>query len=305
IAASPLAKRMAAQAGLDLAAITGSGPAGRVVKTDIEAAIAPGRVAAPVAAPTAKPALSAKTPAAPTTPPAVARTPGERPAPTRETLSTMRKVIAERMSHSKTTVPHFYLTVDCEIDELLRVRAALNKRNPDSKISVNDFVIRAAALALREVPETNVSWDDGTMLRHHTVDVSVAVAIEGGLITPIVFDADRKGLAQIATEMKDLGARARAMKLMPHEYQGGTFTISNLGMFGIKEFDAVINEPQACILAVGAGEQRPVVRDGKIEIATVMSLTLSVDHRVVDGATGAKLLTAIKRLIDYPPAMLL
>jgi pyruvate dehydrogenase E2 component (dihydrolipoamide acetyltransferase) len=218
----------------------------------------------------------------------------------------MRRVIAERMTESKTTVPHFYLTVDCEIDELLKVRAELNTRIAPDKISVNDIVIRACALALREVPEANVSWEGDGMMRHHAaVDVSVAVAIEGGLITPIVRSADTKGLVEIAQEMRDLAERARDGKLAPEEYQGGSFSISNLGMFGIKQFDAVINPPQAAILAVGAGEQRPVVKDGEIVPATVMSCTLSVDHRVVDGAIGARLLGAIKRYIEYPPAMLL
>ncbi|MGE0745333.1 MAG: 2-oxo acid dehydrogenase subunit E2 [Rhodospirillales bacterium] len=301
--ASPLARRMAAQAGIDLATVDGSGPDGRIVKADVEAALSAPRqpaaakpAAAPAAAPERPKAASAARPA-----PA----PGERPEPQLVPLSAMRRVIAERMAHAKSTVPHFYETVDCEIDELMKVRAQLNERVKDNKISVNDFVVRACALALREVPEANVSFHDGQMLKYDTVDISVAVALDGGLITPIVFDADRKGLAQIAAETKDLATRARAMKLQPHEYQGGTFSISNLGMFGIKQFDAVINEPQAGILAVGAGEQRPVVKNGALAVATVMTITLSCDHRVVDGAIGARLLVAIKRLIEYPPAMLL
>ncbi len=217
----------------------------------------------------------------------------------------MRRVIAERMTESKATVPHFYLTVDCEIDELLKVRSEINKRIETARISVNDIVIRACALALREVPAANVSWaGEGSMTRHGTVDISVAVAIPGGLVTPIVRNADARGLVEIAAEMKALAARAREGKLTPEEYQGGSFSISNLGMYGVKSFDAVINPPQACILAVGAGEPRPVVRDGAIVPATVMSCTLSVDHRVVDGAIGAELLGAIKRNIEYPPAML-
>ena len=279
IAASPLARRMAAQAGLNLDAISGSGTGGRIVKADIEAALA------------AEPA--------PAMPRAVAA-PGET-----VRLSTMRRVIAERMTESKATVPHFYLTVDCEVDELLKVRSEINKRVEPKKISVNDIVIRACALALREIPAANVSWaGEGSMTQHGTVDISVAVAIPGGLVTPIVRNADAKGLVEIGDEMKELAARARHGKLTPEEYRGGSFSISNLGMYGVKSFDAVINPPQACILAVGAAEPRPVVRDGAIVPATVMSCTLSVDHRVVDGAIGAELLAAIKRNIEYPPAML-
>lgn len=287
ILASPLARRMAAEAGIDLSRVGGSGPRGRIVKADIEnASSAPPAAARP----------QART--ASVSPPAESEV---------VKLSTMRRVIAERMTESKTTVPHFYLTVDCEIDELLKVRAELNTRIAPDKISVNDIVIRACALALREVPEANVSWegDGGMMRRHAAVDVSVAVAIDGGLITPIVRSADTKGLVEIAQEMRDLAERARDGKLAPEEYQGGSFSISNLGMFGVKQFDAVINPPQAAILAVGAGEQRPVVKDGEIVPATVMTCTLSVDHRVVDGAIGARLLGAIKRYIEYPPAMLL
>ena len=287
ILASPLARRMAAEAGIDLSRVGGSGPRGRIVKADIEnASSAPPAAARP----------QART--ASVAPPAESEV---------VKLSTMRRVIAKRMTESKTTVPHFYLTVDCEIDELLKVRAELNTRISPDKISVNDIVIRACALALREVPEANVSWegDGGMMRRHAAVDVSVAVAIDGGLITPIVRSADTKGLVEIAQEMRDLAERARDGKLAPEEYQGGSFSISNLGMFGIKQFDAVINPPQAAILAVGAGEQRPVVKDGEIVPATVMTCTLSVDHRVVDGAIGARLLGAIKRYIEYPPAMLL
>ena len=290
IAASPLARRMAAQAGLDLSAIQGSGPKGRIVKADIEAVLASGAAALP-------PAPAGLPPRAPVAAPAAEDQTVK--------LSTMRRVIADRMTESKTTVPHFYLTVDCEVDELLKVRGEINKRLENAKISVNDIVIRACALALREVPAANVSWaGEGTMTQHGTVDISVAVAIPGGLVTPIVRNADMKGLVEIAGEMKELAARAREGKLRPEEYQGGGFSISNLGMYGVKSFDAVINPPQACILAVGAGEPRPVVRDGEIVPATVMSCTLSVDHRVVDGAIGAELLGAIKRNIEYPPAML-
>ena len=281
---------MAAQAGLDLSAIAGSGPKGRIVKADIEAVLA-GDAEAPSSAPVGLPPIG----------------PAAAPAAEDRTvrLSTMRRVIAQRMTESKATVPHFYLTVDCEADELLRVRREINDRIEQARVSVNDIVIRACALALREVPAANVSWaGEGTMTQHGSVDISVAVAIPGGLVTPIVRNADTKGLVQIAAEMKELAARAKEGKLLPEEYQGGSFSISNLGMYGVKSFDAVINPPQACILAVGAAEPRPVVRDGEIVPATVMSCTLSVDHRVVDGAIGAELLGAIKRNVEYPPAML-
>ncbi len=289
VLASPLARRMAAQANVDLGGVTGSGPDGRVVKSDVEAAIAKGAAAPATAA-------AAPTPAA-----APAADGGEL-----VKLSTMRKVIAKRMAESKSQVPHFYLTMDCEIDELLKVRKALNDAHEDVKISVNDFVIRACALALMEVPAANVAYENENEIRQFsTADISVAVAIPGGLITPIVRGAEKKGLKQISADMKDLATRARDGKLMPEEYQGGSFSISNLGMFGVKQFDAVINPPQACILAVGAGEQRPVVKNGEIVPATVMCTTLSVDHRVVDGAIGAELLAAIKRYVEYPPSMLL
>src|SRR3546814_171115 len=222
-----------------------------------------------------------------------------------EPLSSMRKVIAKRLTESKQQVPHFYLTVDCRIDELLDFRKRLNSRSDDYKISVNDFVIRAVALALKKVPAANASYDESGLLFYQHADVSVAVATPAGLITPIVKAAEGKGLATIANEMKDLAGRARDGKLKPEEYQGGTFSVSNLGMFGIKEFSAVINPPQGCILAVGAGEQRPVVKDGALSIATMMSCTLSVDHRVVDGAVGAEFLAAYKKLIEDPLSMLL
>jgi pyruvate dehydrogenase E2 component (dihydrolipoyllysine-residue acetyltransferase) len=285
--ASPLARRMAAQAGLDLASIAGSGPEGRIVKSDIEAALAAAATArdgAPPPAPIAAPA------------------PGDEVV----RLSTMRRVIAERMTVAKQTVPHFYLTVDCEIDDLLATRKRLNAEDDELRVSVNDFIVRAVALALRKVPRANVSWEGEGMMRHHgAVDIAVAVALDDGLVTPILRDADQKGLAALSREMKDLAARARTGKLKPEEYQGGGFTISNLGMFGVRQFDAVINPPQACILAVGAGEQRAVVRDGALAIASVMSCTLSVDHRVVDGAIGARLLGVIKRYLEFPSLMLL
>ncbi|HXP97315.1 MAG TPA: 2-oxo acid dehydrogenase subunit E2, partial [Telmatospirillum sp.] len=227
------------------------------------------------------------------------------PAYTEVPLSSMRKVIAKRLSEAKQTVPHFYLTVDCQLDKLLALRADLNGRSDDYKLSVNDFVIRAVALALRKVPAANASFTETAIRLYSDVDVSVAVATPNGLITPIVKHADQKGLAAISGEMKTLAVKARDGKLKPEEFQGGGFTISNLGMYGVREFAAIINPPQGCILAVGAGEQRPVVKDGALAIATVMSCTLSVDHRVVDGAIGAEFLAAFKKLIEEPLTMLL
>ena len=294
IFASPLARRMAKQAGLALEAIAGTGPNGRIVKADIEAAIAAAAAvpAAAVPAPAAAPA-----PVAPAAPAAYQDAPA----------STMRKVIAQRLQEAKREVPHFYLTVDCAVDALLETRAQLNERSDAYNLSVNDFVIRAAALALRKVPAANASWVDGALRQYESADISVAVAIEDGLVTPIVRNADGKGLAEISAEVKELAGRARAkpMGLAPEEYQGGTFSVSNLGMYGIKEFAAIINPPQSMILAVGTAEQRPVVKDGALAIATMMSCTLSVDHRVVDGALGATFLQAFKGLIEDPLTMLL
>jgi pyruvate dehydrogenase E2 component (dihydrolipoamide acetyltransferase) len=309
--ASPLARRMAEQAGLDISAIRGSGPNGRIVKADIDAARAGGQAgrkpaaAAATAAPSAAPAAAALAPAAVSAASLAAIGPHKL-----VPLSSMRRVIARRLTESKQQVPHFYLTVDCVIDRLLAGRAALNAKSPEKgpgafKLSVNDFVIKAVAVALRQVPAANASYSDDGILMWDDVDVSVAVAIPGGLITPIIRKADSKGLAQISNEMKDLAARAKDGKLKPEEFQGGGFSISNLGMFGIKEFGAVINPPQGAILAVGAGEQRPVVKDGALAIATVMSCTLSVDHRVIDGAVGAEFLAAFKRIVEDPLAMLL
>jgi len=304
IFASPLARRMAQQAGLDLTALTGSGPQGRIVKADIEAALSavPPRArestptqTVPVAAPAAPGVLTKER---------VLALAGNPPY-TERPLTAMRRVIARRLAESKQTVPHFYLTVDCEIDELLKFRAELNAKSDAYRISVNDFVIRAAALALRQVPAANASWSDEAILVWDTVDIAVAVALEDGLITPIVKHADRKGLAAIANETKDLTARARAGKLKLEEFQGGTFSISNLGMFGVRDFAAVINPPHGGILAVGAGEQRPVVKNGALAIATVMSCTLSCDHRAVDGAVGAQFLAAFKKLVEDPLTMLL
>jgi pyruvate dehydrogenase E2 component (dihydrolipoamide acetyltransferase) len=305
--ASPLARRMAQQAGLDLAAITGSGPQGRIVKADIEAALSAERPAAVPAGPMAQPQVAP--PAIPAPVPALSK---ERvlalagnPPYTERPLTAMRRVIARRLTESKQTVPHFYLTIDCEIDELLKFRAELNGKSDAYRISVNDFVIRATALALRQVPAANASWSDEAILLWDTVDIAVAVALEDGLITPIVKNADRKGLAAIANETKDLAARARAGKLKLEEFQGGTFSISNLGMFGVRDFAAVINPPHGGILAVGVGDQRPVVKNGALTIATVMSCTLSCDHRAVDGAVGAQFLAAFKKLVEDPLTMLL
>ncbi|MBM3628282.1 MAG: pyruvate dehydrogenase complex dihydrolipoamide acetyltransferase, partial [Alphaproteobacteria bacterium] len=303
---SPLARRMAEQAGLDISAIRGSGPNGRIVKADIDAARAGTKAVARPAAPAAAPAAASVPAPAAVSAAALAAIGPHKLVP----LSTMRRVIARRLTESKQQVPHFYLTVDCVIDRLLAGRAALNARSPEKgpgafKLSVNDFVIKAVAVALRQVPAANASYSDDGILMWDNVDVSVAVAIPGGLITPIVRNADAKGLAQISTEMKDLATRAKDGKLKPEEFQGGGFSISNLGMFGIKEFGAVINPPQGAILAVGAGEQRPIVKDGALAIATVMSCTLSVDHRVIDGAVGAEFLAAFKRIVEDPLAMLL
>src|SRR5579885_3506679 len=219
--------------------------------------------------------------------------------------SSMRRVIARRLTEAKQNVPHFYLTVDCEIDELLRIRQVLNDGNPGLNLSVNDFVIRAAALALRQVPAANASWREDAIILWQRADIAMAVALDDGLITPIIRGADLKGLQQIAAETKDLAQRARAGKLKLEEFQGGTFSISNLGMYGVREFAAVINPPHGCILAVGAGAPRPVVKNGQLAVATVMTCTLSCDHRAVDGAVGAQFLAAFKRLIDEPARMLL
>ena len=289
IFASPLAKKMAEQAGLDLGEISGSGPNGRIVKADIESALVRTQ-SDPVSTkilPSAPPEMS---------PPEFG---------TSVPNTNMRKIIAERLTEAKQTIPHFYLSIDCEIDNLLEVRTELNGRSTEYKLSINDFIIRASALALRKVPAANASWTDAATILHNSADISVAVAIDGGLITPIIFNADDKGLAEISNEMSKLVQRSRDGRLKPEEYQGGSFSISNLGMHGIKEFSAVINPPQSGILAVGAGEQRPIVKNGALAIATVMSCTLSCDHRVVDGAIGAEWLAAFKVLIEDPLTMLL
>jgi pyruvate dehydrogenase E2 component (dihydrolipoamide acetyltransferase) len=296
---------MAQQAGLDLAALRGSGPHGRIVKADIEAAVA-GR--APAARPAAKPTpVEAPAPRPAPAPKPAVELPGM-PAYTELPISSMRRVIARRLTEAKLQQPHYYLTIDCEIDALLKVRQELNAKAPEKggyKLSVNDFAIKALGLALRKIPAANAAWHDDVIRLYQRADISVAVALPSGLITPVIRGADQRGLAEISNEMKELAARAREGKLKPEEYQGGTFSISNLGMYGIREFAAVINPPQGGILAVGTGEQRPIVRGGALAIATMMSCTLSGDHRVVDGATGAELLAAFKKLIEDPLTMLL
>ena len=284
INASPLARRMAKAEGLDLARITGSGSRGRIVKADVEAAMASVGTGGIFAG------LGQSFPAA------AART---------EPHSMMRKVIAQRLTESKQTVPHYYVTVDCEIDALLDLRSEINGSDEALRVSINDFIIRAVALALGEVPAANASWSDEAMNLYGAADVSVAVATDGGLITPIVRSAEKKGIAAISAEVKDLAARARDGKLAPEEYQGGTFTISNMGMMGVREFAAVINPPQACILAIGAGEERVVVREGEIGTATLMTCTLSCDHRAVDGTVGAQFLAAFKGLVEHPVRLIL
>lgn len=306
VKASPLAKRLATDANIDLATLSGSGPGGRIVKRDIEAAKrAPAAAQAPGSAPAqpTKPAVEAPSVEA-------IEKMGIKPGTYDVVpLDGMRKVIARRMTESKQQVPHFPLTIDCEIDKLMELRKDLNAKSPEGeeayKISVNDFILRASALALKKLPGVNASFAGDKALLHHHADISVAVAIDGGLITPIIFNAEAKGLSDISREMKDLAARARDRKLMPEEYQGGTFSISNLGMFGIREFAAVINQPHGAILAVGVGEQRPVVKNNALQIATVMTCTLSCDHRVVDGALGAQWLQIFKRYIEDPVTMLL
>ena len=293
---SPLARRMAAQAGIDPAGLAGSGPHGRIVKADIEAALAkPAATPAPVAAAAPRPAAPAPVVTAP-----------HRLVPN----SSMRKVIARRLTEAKRDIPHFYVSMDIEIDALLKLREELNARSPKDgpgafRLSVNDLIIKAAAVTLRRIPKVNASYTEDNVILYDDVDISVAVSIPDGLITPIVRKADQKGLAAISTEMKDLGARAKAGKLKPEEFQGGGFSISNMGMFGVSNFAAVINPPQAAILAVAAGQQRPVVKNGALAIATVMTCTLSVDHRVVDGALGAEWLASFKAVVEDPMSLML
>ncbi len=290
--ASPLARRMAAKAGIDLSAVKGTGPDGRIVKGDVEKI------------------LHTKQGTGQGGGARGARPPAElEPAYDLVKLSNTRKIIAKRLSESKREIPHFYMTVDCETDNLLAARKRLNAASPEGegafKLSVNDFVIKAVAVALKQVPAANAEFTAEGLKMFKRADISVAVAVEGGLITPIIRAAETKGLRQISAEMRDLAGRARVGKLQPEEYQGGTFSISNLGMYGIREFAAVINPPQGAILAIGAGEERPVVRNGEIVIRNMMSVTLSCDHRVVDGAVGAEFLAAFRALIEEPVGMLL
>ncbi|WP_133365304.1 pyruvate dehydrogenase complex dihydrolipoamide acetyltransferase [Qipengyuania sediminis] len=294
IIASPLAKRIAANKGIDLAGVTGSGPNGRIVKADVASAqprTAPARPE-PVEGPRTTPGLQA--------------TPDFGIPYTTEKLGNVRKVIARRLTEAKQTIPHIYLTLDIRLDALLKLRAELNAAlEPDGiKLSVNDLLIKALAKALLRVPACNVSFAGEELRRYERADISVAVAAPSGLITPIIVDAGTKGVAQISTEMKALAAKAREGKLQPHEYQGGTASLSNLGMYGIKQFDAVINPPQAMILAVGAGEKRPFVVDDALTVATVMSATGSFDHRAIDGADGAALMQAFKSLVEAPLGLL-
>jgi len=304
IFASPLARRIAADKGLDLSALKGSGPHGRIVKADVLAAgDAPAKPA-----PAAGPAVSAAPPAAApsVSADAIAKIYADREF-TEIPLDGMRKTIAARLTEAKQTIPHFYLRRDIKIDNLLSFRGQLNKQLEARgvKLSVNDFIIKACALALQTVPAANAVWAGDRVLQLTPSDVAVAVAIEGGLFTPVLKDAEQKSLSSLSAEMKDLATRARSKKLAPHEYQGGSFAISNLGMFGIDNFDAVINPPHGAILAVGAGVKKPVIdEEGQVSVATVMSVTLSVDHRVIDGALGAELLKAIVDNLENPMGML-
>jgi pyruvate dehydrogenase E2 component (dihydrolipoamide acetyltransferase) len=307
--ASPLARRIAADKGLDLTGITGSGPHGRIVKADVEDAKPQQAKAAAADAPKAEAPKSAPAaaamPAGPSTDTVLKMYEGR--AYTEVKLDGMRKTIAARLTEAKQTIPHFYLRRDIELDALMAFRSKLNAQLEARgvKLSVNDFIIKACALALQQVPAANAVWAGDRVLQLTPSDVAVAVAIEGGLFTPVLKDAEMKSLSALSAEMKDLAARAKSKKLAPHEYQGGSFAISNLGMFGIDNFDAVINPPHGAILAVGAGVKKPVVgKDGALAVATVMSVTLSVDHRVIDGALGAQLLQAIKDNLENPLAML-
>ena len=304
IFASPLARRIAADKGLDLSQIKGTGPKGRIVKADVEdakpQAAALKADASKADAPAAAPAMAQSASAD-----QVKKLYGDR-AFEEVPLDNMRKTIAARLTEAKQTIPHFYLRRDIELDNLLAFRSQLNKKLEAKgvKVSVNDFVIKACALALQDVPDCNAAWAGDRVLKFEASDVAVAVAIDGGLITPVIRDADSKTISKISAEIKDLATRARDRKLAPHEYQGGAFSVSNLGMMGIENFDAVINPPHGAILAVGAGVKKPVVKDEAVAIATVMSVTLSVDHRVIDGALGAELLQAFKGYIEEPMSML-
>jgi pyruvate dehydrogenase E2 component (dihydrolipoamide acetyltransferase) len=302
ILASPLARRMAGDKKIELADVKGTGPRGRVIKADIvnfKGASSPANASSQASA-TAPQAAKSSGPDAKAMADMLGMAYTELP------NDNMRKTIAKRLLESKQTVPHFYLSIECQIDTLLKTRAEINsKANGDFKLSVNDFIIKACANALHAYPKANVSWTDSAILQYESADISVAVSTPNGLITPIVKGAHHKGLKQISSEVKDMAGRAREGKLKPEEYQGGTFSVSNLGMFGISEFSAIINPPQACILAVGAGEQKPYVKDGSVQIGTFMKCTLSVDHRAVDGAVGAEYLQVLKQYIENPISMLL
>lgn len=275
---SPLAKRLATEKGLDWQTLSGTGPGGRIVKADIEKAGQGGFVGQVVTMPLSEPKE-----------------------PFRDVpLNKMRQIIAGRLTEAKQTIPHFYLTIDMLADKLIDLREQLLAIQPEPKISINDLMIKAAALALRDVPEANASWMGDKIRYYNTIDISVAVAVEGGLVTPIIRQADRKSLIQIATEMRQLAETARAGKLAPEQYQGGGFSLSNLGMYGIKDFAAIINPPQSCILAIGTTEKKPVVVDNQITIGSVMSCSLSADHRVVDGVIGARYLAALKKIVEQP-----
>ncbi len=312
IFSSPLARRLAKDAGIELSRIGGTGPHGRVIARDVEAAKSGQGLKAPAAAaaPGAAPAAAASS-VAPSMSDQQVRALFADGSYEVVPHDNMRRVIAQRLTQSMQTIPHFYLTIDCNLDKLLALREQANAAAPKDKdgkpaykLSVNDFVVKAMAVALQRVPDANVSWTDGGMLKHKNSDVGVAVAMPGGLITPIIRQAETLTLSVISNRMKDFAARARNRKLKPEEYQGGTTAVSNLGMFGIKDFTAVINPPHATILAVGTGEQRAIVRDGKVEVANMMSVTLSCDHRAVDGALGAELLGAFKALIENPMTMM-
>jgi pyruvate dehydrogenase E2 component (dihydrolipoamide acetyltransferase) len=318
VVSSPLARRLAEEAGVDLARIQGSGPHGRIVAADVEAAKSGKGVLAPAATGAAVPAVAeAATPSAGVAASAVRGMSDQQirtlyPEGSYEFVphDSMRRIIAQRLTQSSLTIPHFYLTVDCDIGGLLAAREEINNAAPQDKdgkplwkLSVNDFIIKALGIALQRVPDANATWTESGMLKHRHSDIGVAVAIKGGLIAPLLRNAEAKSLSVISNEMRELAERARARRLKPEEYLGGASAVSNLGMHGIKDFTAVINPPQATILAVGAGEERAVVRSGKIEIATIMTVTLSCDHRVVDGALGAKLLAAFKALIEHPVMM--
>jgi pyruvate dehydrogenase E2 component (dihydrolipoamide acetyltransferase) len=309
VIASPLARRLAVQGGVELRRVQGTGPHGRVVKADVDAALTGGVAKAPVVAAKVAPAVvpAAAAPAASSIPDA--RLYFAKDSYDEIPHDSMRKTIARRLTTSKRDIPHYYLTIDCQIDALLDVRKQINAQAPTEgpgayKVSVNDFVVKAAALALIRVPGVNSSWTETALLRHRHADVGVAVALDAGLITPIVAKAETKSLAAISNEVKDLAARAKTKKLKPSEFEGGTFAISNLGMYGIRAFTAVINPPHAAILAVGAGEQRAVVRNGALAVATVMTVQLSCDHRVIDGALGATWLEAFKAYLENPVTML-